>query len=154
MIEQTDRHHQMKHCCLHTQLWPPLICGSIFFSPLAPAFQHESWSVTFFLVESPDHCERQTPAAPTTRWDIKTNSKGSCALYRKLLQKYLSGDEDLLQQSVVILLKGVQLSLSLGLGTQLSVLDHLGIKVTIWVEIMRVMIRHQKFTQHDLVVCW
>lgn len=47
----------------------------------------------------------------------------------------------MLQQFVVILLKGVQLSLPLGLGTQLSVLDHLRIEVTIWVEIMRVMIR-------------
>lgn len=58
----------------------------------------------------------------------------------KHLREYLSGDENVLQESVVILLKGVQLSLFLGLGTQLSVLDHLRIEVTIWVEIMRVMI--------------
>lgn len=56
-------------------------------------------------------------------------------------KKYLSGDEDLLQQPVVILLKGVQLPLSLGLGTQLSVLDHFRIEVAIWVEITSVIIR-------------
>lgn len=46
----------------------------------------------------------------------------------------------MLQQFVVILLKGVQLLLLLGLGTQLSVLDHFRIEVTIWDKI-RVMFR-------------
>lgn len=41
---------------------------------------------------------------------------------------------------MVVLLKGVQLSFLLGPGTQLSVLDHLRIEVTIWVAIMTVMI--------------
>lgn len=56
-------------------------------------------------------------------------------MYLNVLQKYLSGDEDLLQQPVVILLQGVQLLLSLGLGTQLSVLDHFRIEVTICIKI-------------------
>lgn len=43
----------------------------------------------------------------------------------------LSGNKNLLQESVVILLKGMQLALPLGFGTQLSILDHLWIEVTI-----------------------
>ena len=62
--------------------------------------------------------------------------EGMCCVLQTSGNKYLSGDEDLLQQSVVILLAGIQLSLLLRLGTQFPVLDHLWIEVTIWVEII------------------
>lgn len=44
---------------------------------------------------------------------------------------HLSRDEDLLEEFMVVLLKGVQVPLPLGFGTQLSVFDHFGIEETV-----------------------
>lgn len=82
------------------------------------------------------NCELQQLLQSEDTLRITESGHGSCT-YNLLQQTYLSGDEDLLQQPVVILLKGIQLSLPLGLGAQLSVFDHFRIEVTIWVEIMR-----------------
>lgn len=65
---------------------------------------------------------------------------------------YLSGDKDLLQESVIILLKGVQLSLFLGLSTQLSILDNLRMEVAICGEKDTHEYMLQKLTQHDILV--
>lgn len=53
----------------------------------------------------------------------------------------LSGDQNLLQESVVILLKGMQLAFLLGFGTQLSVFDHFWIEVTIYKRKIRIINR-------------
>lgn len=47
---------------------------------------------------------------------------------------YLSRDQDLFKEFVVVLLQRVQLAFFLGLGTQLSVLNHFRIEMAIWGE--------------------